>query len=216
MVKLISMTKPIEYQHLSAEELVVYIARVSNPKNQLNISTAPKLIQYCIKHGHWSVFEHVFITFEIETTRAIAAQILRHRSFMFQEFSQRYASVSELGFELVEARLQDEKNRQNSKETEDEQLKTWFEDAQRKVQELSSSLYTEALEKGIAKEQARFLLPLNTKTRLYMTGNLRSWIHYVQLRSGNGTQKEHMLIAKEIAHILKLHFPNVWEALEEK
>ncbi|MDW8345669.1 MAG: FAD-dependent thymidylate synthase [Bacteroidia bacterium] len=216
-VKLISLTKPInaELMHLTPEEFIVYIARVSNPQNQLNTQTAPKLLHYCIKNGHWSIFEHVYATFEIETTRAIAAQILRHRSFTFQEYSLRYANAS-LGFERIEARLQDTKNRQNSLETDDSDLKQWFSDAQQKVWELSYNLYNDALARGIAKEQARFLLPLNTKTRLYMTGNLRSWIHYIQLRADASTQKEHRIIALKLKDILEVHFPNTFAALDEK
>ncbi|MEM4359950.1 MAG: FAD-dependent thymidylate synthase [Candidatus Bilamarchaeaceae archaeon] len=211
MVKLVSMTKPIEHSHLSPEELIVYVARVSNPSNQLNTATAPKLIRYCMEHGHWSVFEHVYVTFEVHTTRAIAAQMLRHRSMTFQEYSGRYA-ISQDADVNIEARLQDNKNRQNSLPTEDEELKQWFFSAQRQVAELSRKLYEEALSKGIAKEQARFLLPLSTKTTLYVTGNLRSWIHYIQLRAHPATQKEHRKIAMEIAHILSFHFPTIAQA----
>lgn len=211
MVKLVSMTKPIEHSHLSPEELIVYVARVSNPSNQLNTATAPKLIRYCMEHGHWSVFEHVYVTFEVHTTRAIAAQMLRHRSMTFQEYSARYAISQEVDIN-IEARLQDNKNRQNSLPTEDEELKQWFFSAQRQVADLCRRLYNEALSKGIAKEQARFLLPLSTKTTLYITGNMRSWIHYIQLRTHPATQKEHRKIAEEIARILALHFPTIAQA----
>lgn len=214
MVRLIAISKPVseDLQHLTPQDLIVYIARVSNPTNQLNLSTGHKLIRYCLEHGHWSVFEQVFITMEINTTRAISAQILRHRSFTFQEFSQRYSKALDIETN-IEARLQDHKNRQNSIVTDDEGLRQWFLEAQKKVAELSRSLYEEALQKGIAKEQARFLLPLSTKTRLYMTGSLRSWIHYIELRRGNGTQKEHREIAKQCAMVLREHFPVVAEVL---
>lgn len=213
-VRLISISKPVapELQHLTPQDLIVYIARVSNPTNQLNLDTGHKLIKYCLTHGHWSVFEQVYITMEIYTTRAISAQIIRHRSFTFQEWSQRYSKALEIDTN-IEARLQDLKNRQNSLPAEDPELQKWFSDAQKQVADLSLKLYEEAINKGIAKEQARFLLPLSTKTRLYMTGSLRSWIHYIQLRSGNGTQKEHQLIAKQCAKILSEHFPVVAEVL---
>lgn len=213
-VSVVSISKPVpsELSHLTPQDLIVYIARVSNPINQLNLDTGHKLIKYCLEHGHWSVFEHVYITMEIETTRAIAAQILRHRSFTFQEFSQRYSKALEIDTN-IEARLQDNKNRQNSILTTDEELKKWFFSVQRQVADLSTRLYEEALQRGIAKEQARFLLPLSTKTKLYMTGSLRSWIHYVQLRKANGTQKEHKEVAIKCGNILSLHFPIVADVL---
>jgi thymidylate synthase (FAD) len=181
--------------------LIAYCARVSNPSNQINSETSEKLIKYLIKHQHWSPLEMVNACLEIQTTRDIAHQIVRHRSFSFQEFSQRYANPEEQGemFEYSEARLQDTKNRQNSIETSDVGLQAWWDAQQKFVAEITKKIYDEALEKGIAKEQARKVLPEGiTKTKLYMNGTLRSWVHYIQLRSANGTQKEHM----EIAHCL--------------
>jgi len=194
---------------ISPENLIMYCARVSNPKNQT--SNNPKLIDYCIRNGHWSVFEMAHMTVEITTSRAIAAQILRHRSFSFQEFSQRYAEVQE--FETYPARRQDSKNRQNSIDDMSQEDKQWFDNAQKQVQNLAMNLYKEALAKSIAKEQARFLLPLSTQTKLYMTGNIRSWIHYLQLRSGNGTQKEHQEIAIAIREIFVKELPIIAQAL---
>lgn len=191
-----------------AEKTMLYCARVSNPANQNSENT--KLLDYCIRHGHWSVFEMAHMTVEIETSRAIAAQILRHRSFSFQEFSQRYAEVSE--FENYEARRQDQKNRQNSIDDMSEEDKDWFQLAQQTVQDNTMSLYKEAIQRGIAKEQARFLLPLSVKTKLYMTGNVRSWLHYLDLRCGNGTQKEHKDIADSIKAIFVEQFPNIARA----
>lgn len=212
MVKLIAVTKPVgELEHLSSEELISYVARVSNPSNQMNTETAPKLLNYCIKNSHWSVFEHNSLTLEITTTRAIAAQILRHRSFVFQEFSQRYAKSS--NYIPCEARAQDVKNRQNSTDTLDESTKKWFEDKQQEIWKTSKEAYDTALFLGVAKECARMLFPLNTETTLYMTGNLRSWIHYINLRSENGTQKEHSDIALACKKIICEQFPNVVEAL---
>ncbi len=176
-----------------AEKLMGYCARVSNPSNQENPDVS-KLLAYCIKNGHWSVFETASMTLEIETSRAIAAQILRHRSFKFQEFSQRYASPTD--FEMYTARRQDLKNRQNSLDDLNDGTKIWFDSVQRTHWEESMRLYNEALAKGIAKECARFLLPLSTQTRLYMTGDIRSWIHYIQLRTAEGVQLEHRLIAE--------------------
>lgn len=212
-IKLVAITEGAdELIGKSAQDIISYVARVSNPNNQMNFNTGSKLIKYCINNAHWSIFEHVSCTMEIKTSRAIAAQILRHRSFTFQEFSQRYAQVSEMI--SYPARRQDSKNRQNSIDDMSDEDKRWFIDAQVKVWELAKSLYDEAVNKGIAKEQARFLLPLNTATTIYMTGNIRSWIHYVQLRSSNGTQKEHMDIANECKNILKSKFPDVAEALD--
>lgn len=212
-VKIISVTKPIdaELSHFSAEDLIAHAARVSNPSNQMSTETAPRLLKYCINHSHWSVFETVSATFEIVTSRAIAAQILRHRSFTFQEFSQRYSKSSEM--ELYPARRQDPKNKQNSVDDMSEADKQWFKEAQEKVWQVSSTLYQEALDKGIAKEQARFLLPLNTQTTIYMTGNLRNWLHYCDLRGEEGTQLEHREIALVIKEELKKQFPNVCEAM---
>lgn len=211
--KLISITKPVaeDLAHFSAEDLIAHAARVSNPSNQLNTETAPKLLKYCIKHSHWSIFETVSCTFEIVTSRAIAAQILRHRSFTFQEFSQRYSKSSEM--ELYAARRQDPKNKQNSIDDMSESDQEWFKAAQERVWALTSNLYQEALDKGIAKEQARFLLPLNTQTTMYMTGNLRNWLHYCDLRGSVETQLEHREIALAIKEELKKQFPNVCEAM---
>lgn len=206
-VKLISYTKSIDDK--SVQDIVSYCARVSNPSNQNNVETNEKLIQYLIKHQHWSPFEMVNICLEIETTRDIARQMLRHRSFSFQEFSQRYA-VADLGFELKETRMQDLKNRQNSIDidTENEIHKEWAAQ-QELVSSIASTAYHWALEKGIAKEQARAVLPEGmTLSKLYMNGTLRSWIHYIKLRSGVETQKEHRDIAiacmKEISTIFPL------------
>lgn len=198
----------------SAEDLIMYCARVSNPKNQT--SGNPKLLDYCAKHGHWSIFEMANMVVEVETSRAIAAQILRHRSFSFQEFSQRYKEVTAFDdtFEIYNARSQDNKNRQNSIDNMSETDRLWFEAAQLDVQQLALDKYDEALSRGVAKEQARFLLPMNVKTKLYMNGTLRSWIHYLTLRCGNGTQKEHQEIALAIKEEFIKHFPNVAKALE--
>ena len=197
-----------------AEKTMGYVARVSNPKNQGNPAVAG-LLGYCIKHGHWSVFEQAHMTVEIETTRGLAAQILRHRSFTFQEFSQRYADTNLLSEEIPvpDLRSQDLKNRQNSI---DDIPKNKKEDLQNKIAEHfveSMDLYNELLASGIAKECARFVLPLATPTRLYMTGSVRSWIHYIDLRSAHGTQKEHMDIVEEIRGIFKKQFPVCTNAL---
>jgi thymidylate synthase (FAD) len=215
-VELVSVTKPIkkELSEFSSEELMAYVARVSNPSNQMNTKTSSKLLGYCIKNKHWSVFEHVNMTVEITTSRAIAAQILRHRSFVFQEFSQRYSEITE--FENYKARRQDVKNRQNSIDDLDEDTLEWFDMAQQLIREDAKALYEDALRRGIAKEQARFLLPLSTRTTLYMTGNVRNWIHYIELRSENGTQKEHADIANAIKEIFKQQFPEISKALEWK
>jgi thymidylate synthase (FAD) len=212
-VKLISYSKPTEefYEDgiTDAQELVAFCARVSNPSNQLNTETSEKLINYLIKNAHWSPLEMVSVCLEIETTRDIARQILRHRSFSFQEFSQRYANpVKDLEFEIREARLQDDKNRQNSVETDNENIISKWNDLQEEVIETSKKAYNWAIQAGIAKEQARSVLPEgNTLSRLYMNGTLRSWIHYIQLRAANGTQKEHMEIAKACAEVINIIFP---------
>ncbi len=222
-VTLISVTQPRSETLKSAEDLIAYIARVSNPANQENVSTAPKLIRYLIRNHHWSPLEQVSATLEIETTRDIARQILRHRSFVFQEFSQRYADpTKELGFEYREARLQDTKNRQNSIEiTEDDGiskqilLEDW-EEIQRDVIRSAKQAYEWAIGRGIAKEQARVVLPEGlTTSRLYMTGNLRNWIHYCQLRRGNGTQKEHREVADACWEVISREFPATTEAIKE-
>ena len=198
-----------------AEKLIGYIARVSNPKNQDNPEVAG-LLKYCIKHGHWSIFEQASMTVEIETTRGIAAQILRHRSFTFQEFSQRYADTNLLAEEIpmFDLRHQDTKNRQNSTDDVPYNKKKDLEEKIANHFVESMDLYNELLASGIAKECARFILPLATPTRLYMTGTVRSWIHYLQLRGGHGTQKEHMDIAHAIEDLFIKEFPITSEALE--
>ena len=197
-----------------AEKTIAYIARVSNPQNQDNDKFAG-LLRYCIKHGHWSVFEQAHMTVEINTTRGIAAQILRHRSFTYQEFSQRYASSNDLGkIELPELRRQDVKNRQNSIDDLDPKMVETLNKQMATLFSSSLALYNQMLEDGVAKECARFVLPLATPTRIYMTGSCRSWIHYINLRSAHGTQKEHMDIAEEIRSIFIEQFPTVSEALE--
>ena len=212
-VKLISYSKPTENVANDgiddAQELVAFCARVSNPSNQLNTETSEKLIKYLIKNAHWSPLEMVSACLEIETTRDIARQMLRHRSFSFQEFSQRYANpVKDLEFIIRDARLQDPKNRQNSIENEDEEIsKSWKEKQENLINEATNA-YNWAIENGIAKEQARSVLPEgNTVSRLYMNGTLRSWIHYIELRSANGTQKEHMEIAIACAEVINEIFP---------
>jgi len=192
-----------------AQELIAYCARVSNPSNQINSETSSKLIKYLIKNAHWSPLEMVSACLEIETTRDIARQILRHRSFSFQEFSQRYANpVEDLDFVIREARMQDKKNRQNSIEVLNAKLKDEWEEKQREVIEVSKKAYVWAIDKGIAKEQARSVLPEgNTISRLYMNGTIRSWIHYIQLRSENGTQKEHAEIAFACSEVINNIFP---------
>ena len=207
-VKLISVTP-------DAEKIMGYVARVSNPNNQENPKVSG-LLGYCIKHEHWSVFEQSFMTLEIETTRAIAAQILRHRSFTFQEFSQRYADSSLLGDEIpmIDLRRQDTKNRQNSIDDVDPFLKQELEIAIKRHFESGMNIYKQMLDVGIAKECARFVLPLATPTRIYMTGSCRSWIHYINLRSAHGTQKEHMDIANACKDVFVKQFPVVSEALE--
>ena len=197
-----------------AEQLMAYIARVSNPSNQDNEKYAG-LLKYCIKHNHWSVFEQSTMTLEIETTRAIAAQILRHRSFTFQEFSQRYAQTTSLGdIELPELRRQDEKNRQNSTDDLDPEITDKFNRQMITLFSSAKSLYEQMLSQGVAKECARMVLPLCTPTRIYMTGSCRSWIHYINLRSAHGTQKEHMVIAEACRKVFTEQFPAVSEALD--
>jgi len=196
-----------------AEKSMAYIARVSNPKNQDNNDFA-KLLRYCIKNEHWSVFEQAYMTLQIETTRGIAAQILRHRSFTFQEFSQRYADSRQLGeIPIPELRRQDNKNRQNSISDLPQELVSQFNKKIKHQFNLNKQLYEDMLEAGIAKECARFVLPLATPTRIYMTGSCRSWIHYINLRTANGTQKEHMDIAKECKKIFIKEYPVVSSAL---
>jgi len=213
--KLVALSKPSTTTDChTAGELIAYTASVSNPANQNNTKTASKLLGYLIKEDHWSPFEMVHMTMEIKTTRDIARQILRHRSFSFQEFSQRYAVSENIGV-VRETRTQDEKNRQNSVVSDDQKLKDeWFR-SQARVRNYAKKEYESALKMGIAKEQARALLPEGlTETTLYMAGSLRSWIHYCQLRMGNGTQKEHMEVADDCWEIIKQHFPDVVAALE--
>ncbi|HEY8272055.1 MAG TPA: FAD-dependent thymidylate synthase [Pseudobdellovibrionaceae bacterium] len=197
----------------NAEETMAYCARVSNVDNQNNPNVAG-LLSYCIRHGHWSVFEQANMVLEINTSRAIAPQILRHRSFSFQEFSQRYAEASD--FMTFSARRQDQKNRQNSIDDLDSETQNWFTTSQSEIWQIAYAKYLEALKKGIAKECARAFLPLNTSTKLYMNGTIRSWIHYIQLRAQSNTQLEHRNIALLCQRIFKDHLPQVSEALEWK
>ena len=198
-----------------AQELIAYCARVSNPSNQFNTDTSEKLIRYLIKHKHWSPLEMVSACLEIETTRDIARQILRHRSFSFQEFSQRYADpTKDLSFVLREARLQDTKNRQNSIATDNLALQAWWEERQRRVIKECQEAYEWAIANGLAKEQARAVLPEGlTNSRMYVSGTLRSWIHYIAVRTEDGTQKEHTLIAKECAKVIAKVFPLINETI---
>jgi len=211
-VRLIAFTQPIELDGVqTGEELVAYCARVSNPSNQANHETAPRLLNYLTRNHHWSPFEMAHAVMEIQTTRDIARQILRHRSFSFQEFSQRYAEVTD-DVMLREARLQDTKNRQNSTETDDAELQRQWCTLQSRTAELTRQTYQWALEQGIAKEVARAVLPEGlTVSRLYMAGSIRSWIHYIQLRAGNGTQKEH----RELAVMCRLALLHVMPSLKE-
>jgi len=212
-VRMISYSKPSREMYdeglVDVQELVAFCARVSNPSNQFNTDTSEKLIKYLIKHQHWSPLEMVSACLEIETTRDIARQILRHRSFSFQEFSQRYADpTKDLSFVLREARLQDTKNRQNSVENTNLALATWWEERQKRVIREAEEAYAWAIENGIAKEQARAVLPEGlTVSRLYMNGTLRSWIHFIELRSANGTQKEHQEVARQCAKVIAEVFP---------
>ena len=218
--KLISYSQPNpelgEQADSSVQDLIAFCARVSNPSNQHNKETNEKLLGYLSKHKHWSPFEMVSACLEIETTRDIARQILRHRSFSFQEFSQRYADpTQDLDFVIREARLQDEKNRQNSIEIDDDMLQEEWNFKQKAVVTIAKHAYTWAIENGIAKEQARAVLPEGlTTSRLYMNGTLRSWIHFIELRSGNGTQKEHMEIARECACAIASIFPSIDEYVQ--
>jgi thymidylate synthase (FAD) len=219
-VKLISVSKPSREMYdegiYDAQELIGFCARVSNPSNQFNTETSEKLIKYLVKHQHWSPLEMVSACLEIETTRDIARQILRHRSFSFQEFSQRYADpTKDLDFVVREARLQDPKNRQNSVVTNDSELQAWWDAKQKFIIKTVRSTYAEAIERGIAKEQARAILPEgNTVSRLYMNGTLRSWVHFIELRSANGTQLEHQLVAKECAKAIAEIFPMINDFVE--
>lgn len=219
--RLISHSQPVRHVHSgepgimgleNIQDLVAYCARVSNPSNQANTKTTPKLLNYLIKHKHWSPFEMASACIEVVTTRDIARQLLRHRSFSFQEFSQRYADIRDIGDDFIvrDARLQDPKNRQNSVENEDMALEDEWANKQLAVIETAKMAYKWAIENGIAKEQARAVLPEgNTVSRLYVNGTIRSWIHYVELRSANGTQKEHMELAREIAKSISGIYPNI-------
>jgi thymidylate synthase (FAD) len=210
-VKLISLTKPVDELLMeNSEDLVAFIARVSNPENQMNHETAPRLLNYLTKHKHWSPYEMVDFTVEIKTSRAIAAQILRHRSFCFQEFSQRYSAATEI--EPIELRKKAEKNRQSSAEVIDEPI---INNVVKLAINHSVQTYDKLLSQGVAKEQARMVLPLATQSTLYMKGSLRSWIHYIDLRTKEDTQKEHRLIAESIKNIFNEQFPTVAEALTE-
>ena len=218
-VKLIGVTKPVGFavtgEIQTAEDLIAYCARVSNPENQHNTVTANKLLQYCVRNNHWSIFEMAHVIMEINTTRDIARQILRHRSFSFQEFSQRYAEVDDNSFQLKEARLQDSKNRQNSIETNNALTQETWEQYQEHARNSALSAYKWAINNGLAKEVARSVLPEGlTMSRMYMSGSLRSWIHYCELRMGNGTQKEHRLIANECWNIIVKEFPSLENLLE--
>jgi thymidylate synthase (FAD) len=207
-IKLVSVTP-------NAEQHMAYVARVSNPKNQGNEKFAG-LLKYCIQHGHWSVFEQAFMTVEINTTRGLAAQILRHRSFTFQEFSQRYADTNLLDSMIAvpDLRSQDSKNRQNSNDDIPQEKKEEYQALIARHFSDAMDLYNALLQEGVAKECARFVLPLATPTRIYMTGSVRSWVHYIDLRSAHGTQKEHMDVVAEIRKIFSEQFPTVAEALE--
>lgn len=225
--KLISYSQPAGRIHSgelaqtgldNIQDLIAYAARVSNPSNQANTKTTRKLLDYLIKHKHWSPFEMASACIEIETTRDIARQLLRHRSFSFQEFSQRYANINDLDNDFVirEARLQDETNRQNSVATSDTSLEVWWDAQQKFVIDQVKRIYNEAIEKGIAKEQARAILPEgNTVSRLYVNGTIRSWIHYIELRSANGTQREHMDLARAVAEAIGKIYPKVTEFVED-
>jgi thymidylate synthase (FAD) len=215
-VKLVAVTKPVIEGLNTAEDFVAYAARVSNPANQHNTETSGRLLKYLLKHKHWSPFEMAHAVMEINTTRDIARQILRHRSFAFQEFSQRYANATDLGFVTREARLQDTKNRQASIDTNDSYLKYQWQEVQDNLLEVVKASYEWALESGIAKEQARAVLPEGlTKSRLYMSGTLRSWIHFCQVRCDMSTQKEHREVAEKVLEILRKEFPSISELVND-
>jgi thymidylate synthase (FAD) len=218
--KIVAVTQPLidneNGTRMTPDEFIAYCARVSNPTNQMNSLTAPKLLRYCAKHKHWSIFETVSITMSIETTRDIGRQILRHRSFTFQEFSQRYADpTKDMGFTVRQARLQDLSNRQNSVETDNGNLQIAWLQIQQNMQKAATSSYKWAIDNGIAKEQARAVLPEGLiLSRMYMAGSLRSWIHYCQLRSGVETQKEHREIALDAWYQITEQFPSLKDALD--
>lgn len=212
-VELVSLTQPLSnHPAKSPEDLIVYTARVSSPQNQENLATGAGLLKYCLRKGHWSVFDMVDMTLEVKTSRAISAQILRHWSFDFQEFSQRYAQIQ--GFETYNARRQDSKNRQNSIDDLPPETQQWFWNIQKQIQRLALSAYEEALELGIAKESARFLLPMETNTTFYMKGSVRSWLTYFMVRLGEETQKEHRDVALLAWKIFEGQFPVVAEAFK--
>ena len=211
LIKRITVPEDPQPPYITAEEFIVYCARVSNPSNQNNLDTGARLIRYCVKNKHWSIFEQVSCTFEIKTSRAIAAQILRHRSFTFQEFSQRYAQATSL--EKIEWRKQGKTNRQVGDESII--LPKHLQATVDNLQNLIKGTYDTLIEAGIAKESARMILPLNTSTTIYMTGSLRSWIHYLELRCAEGTQKEHRDIALDIKKRLEKEFPETFKALNE-
>lgn len=220
-VKIVAITKPLVDGIETAEEFVAYAARVSNPSNQMNKETSSKLLRYCIKNKHWSVFEQVFLTLEVETTRDIGRQILRHRSFTFQEFSARYADpTKELGFVTREARLQDQKNRQNSIEANDRELEERWKISQERVVNVAKNYYNDAIAHGIAKEVARSVLPEGlVSTRMYVSGSLRSFIHWIDVRAEEGTQKEHRQVAIAARNEILKHFPSLeeyWFSIPEK
>lgn len=220
-VRLVSYSKPsdefLEAGLEDVQDLIAFCARVSNPSNQMNTETSEKLIRYLVNHKHWSPLEMTSVCLEVETTRDIARQFLRHRSFSFQEFSQRYADpTQDLDFVIREARLQDTKNRQNSIDVDDIELQRWWDWEQRRLLWMIKQSYAEAIKKGIAKEQARAILPEgNTVSRMYVNGTLRSWVHYCELRSDNGTQKEHMEIARACAQAISEIFPMIKEYTHE-
>lgn len=213
-VRLIALTQPLLEEAQTAEELVAYCARVSNPGNQANHETAPRLLSFLTRNAHWSPFEMAHAVIEIETTRDIARQILRHRSFSFQEFSQRYAAVTDKPT-IREARLKDDQNRQNSLPTDDVELADWWDQVQYEISGHVVAVYQRALDRGIAKEVARAILPEGlTPSCLYMAGTIRSWVHYIQLRTGNGTQKEHREIAAKCRDVLLEFIPSLKEILD--
>lgn len=217
-VSLVAHTVPVIEKLTNINDLIAFCARVSNPENQLNTETSDKLLKYCMKEGHWSIFTMANIILEITTPRDIGRQLLRHKSFDFQEFSQRYAEVNaDFGVvNLRTARLQDEKNRQNSIEVNDKELQSFWYHTQYDVYDYANKLYKRSLEKGIAKEQARALLPEGlTSSRLYVNGTLRSWIHYIELRTGNGTQKEHIDLAKKCANVIEPIFPMIRDFVQK-
>jgi thymidylate synthase (FAD) len=214
--RIVATTQPaswlVERGVKTAEHLIIYTARVSNPSNQDSVATGKRLLRYCIEHGHWSVFETASMTVEIETTRAIAAQLLRHRSFTFQEFSQRYARTTDKA-KTTPARMQDTKNRQSSLPCESDETSWWWEQEQRRAFHAAEEAYAAALDRGIAKEVARMVLPLATPTKLYMTGSVRSWIHYLVARLDPATQLEHRQVAVDVAEIFREEFSVVAEAI---